>query len=73
VKTFDGTTPSSAAHMKLTGQLAGFTLDDCDPVRANSTAAAVRFAGGALSGLRGKSAVLLFQLCDADLFGFRFV
>lgn len=72
VMTYDGTTPSAAAHLKPRNQIPGFSIDDCEAVTANATEAAVRFKGGTLAGLRGKSVCLLLHLCDADVFGFRF-
>lgn len=72
VMTFDGTTPSSAAHLGPQNQIPGFSMDDCEPVTVNAVAAGVRFKGGTLAGLRGRSVCLMVQLCDADLFGFRF-
>ena len=55
-------------------RLAGFTFDDCEPLRADSVEHLVRFQGGAsLDSLRGRSVCLLFQMVDADLYGFRMV
>lgn len=73
VPTFDGTTPSSAAHLKIQHQLPGLTFDDCETVHADSIEHTVRFKGASsLDPLRGKWVCLLFQMCDADLYGFRF-
>jgi len=48
----------------------GFGLDDCDPVRGNSTCAPVMWNGNDLSALRGQPAYLRFELRHADLFSF---
>jgi len=48
----------------------GFGLDDCDPVRGNSTSAPVTWNGKDLSALRGQSAYLRFEMRHADLFSF---
>ena len=74
VMTFDDTTPSTAPHLLANRMLPGFSFDDCLPIRANSIEHAVRFKNGAsIESLRGKAVCLLFQMFDADLYGFRIV
>ena len=61
-----------APHLAELHPLAGFSFDDCTPVNANSTEHVVQFKGGAtLEELRGKQVRLLFEMVDADLYGFR--
>ena len=53
--------------------LAGFTLDDMDPMYGDELDEAVSWKGGAdLSALQGKPVRLRVALKDADLFAFRF-
>jgi len=65
------------AKVALTGQtgteLPGFALDDCDTIKADSTAHQVTWRGNAdLSSLRGKIVRLKFQMQNAKLFAFDF-
>lgn len=70
VPTFEGNTPSNAPHL-LPGQLlAGFTFDDCEVIRANDVDHAVRFAGASPATLRGQKVCVLFEMVEAELFGF---
>jgi hypothetical protein len=69
--TFNGSTPSTAAHLRVRHPLPGFTFDDGEPVYANSTQHDVVFPTS-LASLRGQSVCLLFEVADADLYGFRF-
>jgi hypothetical protein len=73
VPTFNGTVPSEAPHLRLKHMLPGFTFEDCEPIFANSTEHVVRFKTANVASLRGKSVCLLFEMTDADLYGFRFV
>ena len=45
VPTFDGSTPSTAAHVLEQHLLPGFTFEDCLPVAADSVRHTVRFKG----------------------------
>jgi len=73
MSTFDGTTPTVAPHLRPANQLTGYAMDDCIEIHANSIEHTVQFKRGcSLAPLKGKSVVLMFQLCEADLFGFRF-
>jgi hypothetical protein len=72
VMTFDGKTPSTAPHLLPQHLLPGFTFETCEVVRANSIEHEVRFtSGGNLASLRGQSVSLLFEMVNADLYGFR--
>ncbi len=72
VPTFDGTTPSFAAHLLVRHMLPGLTFDDCEPIYADSVGYAARFKNGeSLDSLRGRSVCLLFEMVDADLYAFR--
>jgi hypothetical protein len=72
VETLNGTTLSMAPHFAEQQPLAGFSFDDCIPVRANSIEYTVQFKNGAsLEALRGRPVRLLFEMKDADLYGFR--
>ena len=72
VSTFNGTTLSMAPHLAEQKPLAGFSFDDCIPVRANSIDYTVQFKNGdSLDSLRGRPVRLLFEMTDADLYGFR--
>jgi len=72
VATLNGTTMSMAPHLAEQKPLAGFNFDDCMPVRANSIEYTVQFKSGAsLESLRGRPVRLLFEMTDADLYGFR--
>ncbi|MEW6752243.1 MAG: hypothetical protein AB1505_14870 [Candidatus Latescibacterota bacterium] len=73
VATFGGSTPSAAAHLKEEHLLPGFGFGDGEPVCADSTECAVRFGRADLAALRGGTVHLLFEVADADLYGFRFV
>ena len=65
-------TSSTAPHLRVDRMLDGYSLDDCAPIHANSIEHTVTFAGGAsLAALRGSSVCLLFEMEDADLYGFR--
>ena len=72
VPTFDGTTPSSAAHMYESRSLPGFSLDDCEAIEVNSIAHTVEFTGEkGVGSLRGKPVRLAIETTNADLYGFR--
>lgn len=88
VMTYQGTTPSYAPHLlaattpnhggHLSGAasfkplLPGFEFGDCEPIRANGVAHTVVFGGDGVKKLIGHKVRLLFEMSDADLFGFRF-
>jgi hypothetical protein len=72
METLNGTTLSTAPHLAELHPLTGFSFDDCEPVHANSVEHTVKFKNGAtLEGLRGRPVRLLFEMVDADLYGFR--
>jgi hypothetical protein len=72
IETLNGTTLSTAPHLAEQRPLPGFTFDDCVPIRANSVEHTVHYRNGAtLEGLRGRRVRLLFEMADADLYGFR--
>ena len=72
VETLRGTTLSMAPHMTESRSLPGFSFDDCVPIHANNVEHTVQFNNGAtLESLRGKQVRLLFEMVDADLYGFR--
>ena len=51
----------------------GFTLADCEPLRADAIAATVRWRpGGSLAKLAGRPVRLAIELNDARLFAFQF-
>jgi len=72
VETLKGTTLSTAPHMAESQSLSGFSLDDCVPIHANSIEHTVQFKNGTtLESLSGRKVRLLFEMVDADLYGFR--
>jgi hypothetical protein len=71
VLTFEGATPSTAAHLLEERLLPGFSFADCAPVRCNSVEHTVQFQGATVEALRGRAVCLLFRMVDADLYGFR--
>jgi hypothetical protein len=71
IATLDGSTPSVAAHLAPGHLLPGFTFDDSPPIHTDSIEYTVPFRES-LSSLRGRAVRLLFQVVDADLYGFRF-
>ena len=72
VETLNGTTLSTAPHLAELNMLKGFSFDDCEPIHANSTEHTVQFKDGlTLEGLHGRKVRLLFEMVDADLYGFR--
>jgi hypothetical protein len=72
IETLNGTTLSTAPHLAELHPLKGFSFDDCEPIHANSTEYKVQFKDGlTLEGLRGRQIRLLFEMVDADLYGFR--
>ena len=51
----------------------GFSFDDCSPIQANEVEFNVAFKDhGNLVSLRGEEVVVLFEVFNADLYGFRF-
>jgi len=72
VATLNGTTMSMAPHLAEQKPIAGFSFDDCTPIRANSIEYTVQFKSGAsLESLRGRPVRLLFEITNADLYGVR--
>lgn len=70
----DGRANVDAPHLLTDKAIEGFSFDDCIPIRTNGIEENVRFASGAsLTSLKGRPVILLFQLNDADLYGFRAV
>lgn len=62
--------PMYAPH--LAKPLSGFSFEDCKPIRADGIEQTVEFEKhSSLKELSGKPVFLLFQLSDADLYGFR--
>jgi len=52
--------------------LKGFSFDDCEPIHANHIEHTVKFKDGlTLESLRSRQVRLLFEMVDADLYGFR--
>ena len=47
-----------------------FTLENCRPIRADSTLEAVRWTAGSLASLGGRTARIRFTLCDGSLYAF---
>jgi hypothetical protein len=51
--------------------VAGYGLDDCEPVRTDATDRVIRWKGGrTLAGLKGTTVQIQFQLDDAKLYAF---
>jgi hypothetical protein len=72
IETLNGTTLSTAPHLAELNTLKGFSFDDCEPIYANTTEHTVQFKNGlTLEGLRDRKVRLLFEMVDADLYGFR--
>jgi hypothetical protein len=72
VETLSKTTLSMAPHLSEERPIPGFSFADCKPIRVNSVEYNVQFQeGSALENLRGRNVRLLFELTDADLYGFR--
>jgi hypothetical protein len=72
VETLKGTTLSTAPHLAELNPLPGFSFDDCAPIRENSAEYVVKFKNNpSLEALRGRPVRLLFEMVDADLYGFR--
>ncbi|HEU0046956.1 MAG TPA: hypothetical protein VFQ43_05030, partial [Nitrososphaera sp.] len=64
--------PLYAPH--LAKALPGFSFSDCKPIRADSIEQKVEFEKhSSLKELSGKSVFLLFQVSDADFYGFRMI
>ncbi|MEX0728375.1 MAG: hypothetical protein WD065_19040 [Planctomycetaceae bacterium] len=56
----------------LAQPFSGFSFGDCEPIRANSVRHEVQFKDDrSLEQFAGKPVYLMFQLFDADLYGFR--
>lgn len=72
VPSLDGAALTLAPHMLEHNLVAGFKLDDCEPIYADSIQYDVKFKQGAsLKPLAGRKVVLFISLLDADLYGFR--
>ena len=52
--------------------LAGFALNDCQPIRGDAIEQKVAWKGGSLASLAGQTVRIRFALNDADLYSFRF-
>jgi hypothetical protein len=72
IATFNGSVPSIAPHLLPQHLLQGFNFDDCQTIRANATEHVVVFKNASVHSLMGRSVCLLFEMADADLYGFRF-
>lgn len=72
VMTFNDTTPTTAPHLYEDRFIPGFGLNDCVPIYANAIAHKVAWKRN-LAELRGKPVRLLFEVTNADLYGFRIV
>jgi len=59
-------------HLLPQHLLPGFGFDDGQPVRVNSVEHTLRFQAGGLQALRGGRVCLLFEMYDADLYGYPF-
>lgn len=70
IPTFEGSTPSTAPHLLPQHLLPSFSFDDCEVVRVNDIAHEVRFDGAKLASLRGQRVSLLFEMENAELYGF---
>lgn len=69
---YNGTTPAMAPHLLEKNFLPGFSFDDCEPILANGIEQSVRFRQGkTLDAMRGKPITILFEMNNADLYGFR--
>ena len=72
IETLKGITLTMAPHFAELHPLSGFSFDDCVPVGANSIEHTVQFKNGAtLEALHGRKVRLLFEMVDADIYGFR--
>jgi len=72
---FDGRAAGAAPHLLSSrGLIEGFGFDDCVPIEADGIEQKVAFKGGRrIAELRGRPVYLLFEMVDADLYGFRTV
>jgi len=72
VSTLNGTTLSMAPHLAELHTFPGFGFDDCVPIRTNNIEYTVQFKNGkTLEELSGRKVRVLFEMVDADLYGFR--
>lgn len=65
--------PAVAPHFYSRTLLEGFSLDDCEPIRADSVAQPVRFKPRSVAELKGKTVYVVIEALNADLFGLRAV
>jgi len=71
---YDGTAQLHAPHLMEKNLLAGFNFDDCVPIRTDAVEHTVEFKNGkSIGALKGKPVYLMFQMFDADLYGFRVI
>lgn len=64
--------PALAPH--LARPLPGFSFEDCEPIHANRIEHTVAFRNGTtMKALAGRPVFILFEMSDADLYGFRCV
>ncbi len=74
LKEFETTTVAVAPHLFERSLIDGFTFDDCDPIQVDSIEHPVHFKGKEnLKSICGKPIRLLFEMFDADLYGFRVI
>jgi hypothetical protein len=72
VTNYNGTTLSLAPHLMEQNMLAGFGLEDCQPIAVNRIEHTVEFkTGSSLKPIQGKDVVLFVWMLDADLYSFR--
>ena len=73
-----GDTPSTAAHLfysesgRLNNFLEGFSFDACEPVLDDSVRHAVKFKDRGVEQLRNRNVIVLLEVIDSDVYGFRF-
>ena len=69
VATYGGAVPSDAPHLRA--PLEGYGFDDCDPVLVDRIDQPVTFRGARRVQVSEAEVCLLFEVHDADLYGFR--
>ena len=72
VTNYNGTTLSTAWHLMEQNTLAGYSLEDCQPIYANRIEHTVEFKNGSsLKSIQGRKVVLFVWMINADLYSFR--